>query len=162
MNKYYVYCRYEYISDIGKKFTDWYRIGGVFDKEEDANKEIENISSTSKDIDKHTKMKHEYEIRYLDETLIPQIKMKRPKGRPKKLTQEELKVFIKTLDKKGSIKIDGTMKEYIYNDEESKKYIQEHIKDKDNKWVRYWYDDNDNDNDILYLILKDNSEKIYE
>ena len=158
MNKYYIYCRYEYISDIGKKFTDWYRIGGVFDKEEDANKEIENISSTSKDIDKHTKMKHEYEIRYLDETLIPQIKMKRPKGRPKKLTQEELKVFIKTLDKKGSIKIDGTMKEYIYNDEESKKYIQEHIKDKDTKWVRYWYDDNND----LYMILKDNSEKIYE
>lgn len=158
MNKYYVYCRYEYISDIGKKFTDWYRMPGVFDKEEDANKEIENISSTSKDIDKHTKMKHEYEVRYLDETLMPQIKMKRPKGRPKKLTQEELKVFIKGLDKKGSIKIDGTMKEYIYNDEESKKYIQEHIKDKDTKWVRYWYDDNND----LYMILKDNSEKIYE
>ena len=158
MNKYYVYCRYEYISDIGKKFTDWYRIGGVFDTEEDANKEIENISSTSKDIDKHTKMKHEYEVRYLDETLMPQIKMKRPKGRPKKPTQEELRVFIKALNNKGSIKIDGTMKEYIYNDEESKKYIQEHIKDKDTKWVRYWYDDNDD----LYMILKDNSEKIYE
>lgn len=158
MNKYYVYCRYEYISDIGKKFTDWYRMPGVFDKEEDANKEIENISSTSKDIDKHTKMKHEYEVRYLDETLMPQIKMKRPKGRPKKLTAEELKVFIKALDKKGSIKIDGNMKEYIYNDEESKKYIQEHIKDKDTKWVRYWYDDNND----LYMILKDNSEKIYE
>ena len=143
---------------MGKKFTDWYRIGGVFDTEEDANKEIENISSTSKDIDKHTKMKHEYEVRYLDETLMPQIKMKRPKGRPKKLTQEELKVFIKALDKKGSIKIDGTMKEYIYNDEESKKYIQEHIKDKDTKWVRYWYDDNND----LYMILKDNFEKIYE
>ncbi len=158
MNKYYVYCRYEYISDKGKKFTDWFRMPGVFDKEEDVNKEIDNISSTSKDIDKNTKMKHEYEIRYLDETLIPQIKMKRPKGRPKKSTIEELNVIIKALNKKGSIKIDGTMKEYLYNDEEAKKYIQEHIKDKDTKWVRYWYDDND----ILYLILKDNSEKIYE
>ena len=156
MKKYYIYCRYEYISTEGKKFTDWFRQSGVFEIEDLAKQEIEKIKSTSKEIDKHTKLKHEYEVRYLDETLIPQIKMKRPKGRPKKLTQEELRVFVKCLDQKGFIKVTGTMKEYIYNDEEAHKYIQEHIKDKDTKWVRYWYDEDN----VLYLILKDNSEHI--
>ena len=66
--------------------------------------------------------------------------------------------MVKALNKKGSLKISGNMKEYLYNDEEAHKYIQEHIKDKDTKWVRYWYDDDK----VLYLILKDNSEKIYD
>lgn len=157
MQKYYIYCRYEYISDEGKIFTEWFRMPGSYIDTESANKEIENIQSTSKEIDKHTKLKHEYEIRYLDETLIPQPKIKRPKGRPKKCTDEELRVFVKALNMKGQLKIDGTMKAYLYNDDEAKEYIQNHIKDK-NKWVRYWYDDND----VLYLILKNNSEKIYD
>ena len=84
--------------------------------------------------------------------------MRRPKGRPKKITTEELRVFVIALNKKGSIKVNGTMKEYLYNDEEAKKYIQEHIKDKDTKWVRYWYDEND----VLYILLKDNTEKLYD
>lgn len=156
--KYYVYCRYEYISSKGKEFTPWFRNPGSYETKELAENEINNINLTSKDIDKRTKLKHEYEVRYLDETLIPQIRLRRPKGRPKKYTIEELSVMVKALNKKGSLKISGNMKEYLYNDEEAHKYIQEHIKDKDTKWVRYWYDDDK----VLYLILKDNSEKIYD
>jgi len=158
MQKYYIYCRYEFFSNEGKQFCNWFKASGAFDTEDLAKEGIKKIKETSKEIDKHTKLKHEYEVRLLDETLIPQRRMHRPKGRPKKITEEELNIFVKALNKKGSIKVDETMKEYLYNDEESKKYIQDHIKDKDTKWVRYWYD---NDN-VLYLILKDNSEKIYE
>ena len=158
MQKYYVYCRYEYISSEGKEFSKWFRNSNSFDTKELAENELKKIKSTSKEIDKHTKLKHEYEVRYLDETLIPQPRMRRPKGRPKKITTEELKVFVKALDKKRSIKVDENIKEYLYNDEEAYKYIQEHIKEKDTKWVRYWYDEND----VLYILLKDNTEKLYD
>lgn len=157
MEKFYIYCRYEYISDHGKDFCNWFRVDGSFINQDDAKKKLDEIKVTSSQIDKSTKLKHEYEIRKLDETLIPQIKLKRPKGRPKKITPEELRVFVKALNQKGQLKIDGTMKEYLYNDEDAHKYIQDHLKDK-NKWVRYWYDDNE----VLYLILKDNTEKIYD
>ena len=158
MQKYYIYCRYEFISNEGKEFSNWFKVGKSHLDEKSAKEELNNIKSTSKDIDKHTKLKHEYEIRYLDETLIPQARMRRPKGRPKKITTEELRVFVKALDNKGSIKVDEAIKEYLYNDEEAYKYIQEHIKEKDTKWVRYWYDEND----ILYILLKDNTEKLYD
>ena len=158
MDKYYIYCRYEYISNKGnKEFTQWFRTDKEYITEELAKEAVSMIQETSKQIDKSTKLKHEYEIRLLDETLIPQIKLKRPKGRPKKFSNEDLKPYIKTLNKCGQVKVDESDKEFLYNDEEAKKYIQDNIKDKDTKWVRYWYDDN-----ILYMILKDNSEKIYE
>ena len=156
MEKYYIYCRYEFISSEGKKWCKWFRVDKAYNDEESAKSQIEIISSTSKEIDKSTKMKHEYEIRLQDETLIPQIKMRRPKGRPKKFSTDELDKIIKVLNKNGQVKIDDIVAPYLYNDDEAQKYIQEHLKDK-NKWIRYWYDNND----VLYLILKNNSEKVF-
>ena len=106
MEKYYIYCRYEFISSEGKKWCKWFRVDKGYDDEESAKSQIEIISSTSKEIDKSTKMKHEYEIRLQDETLIPQIKMRRPKGRPKKFSTDELDKIIKVLSKNGQVKID--------------------------------------------------------
>lgn len=155
MQKYYIYCRYEFMSSNGKIFSNWFRTGKSHETEESAKNEMNSIKETSKEIDKHTKMKHEYEIRCLDETLIPQIQMRRPKGRPKKFTTDELDKYVKTLNKCNQVKVDDNVKEFLYNDEDAKKYIEEHIKEK-NVWCRYWYDNNND----LYIILKDNSETI--
>ena len=155
MNRYYIYCRYEFISNEGKQFSKWFRVGKDHLDENSTKEELNDIKSTSKDIDKHTKLKHEYEIRCIDETLIPQIRMHRPKGRPKKISKDELDNIVKSLNKKGKIKVDESIKAYLYNDEEAHKYINDNLKDK-TKWVRYWYDNDD----VLYLILKDNSEEM--
>jgi len=155
--KYCIFGRYEYWANEGKKFTDWFNTYNLFEKEEDAKSKIKKMKDFVKDCDKHTKLKHEYEIRYIDEILILQPRLHRPKGRPKKISKEELDNIVKNLNKKGKTKVDESIKAYLYNDEEAHKYIQEHIKDKDNKWVRYWYDNDD----VLYLILKDNSEEMY-
>lgn len=154
---YAIFCRYEYWSKNGKEFTNFFKCDKEYKNEEEVKARIKELKEFTKQTDKATKCKHEYKYEYVDETLFPQPKMRRPKGRPKKSTIEELNVIIKVLNKKGSIKIDGNMKEYLYNDEEAKKYIQDNIKDK-SKWTRYWYD---NDN-VLYIILKNNSDKIYE
>lgn len=155
--KYCIYCRYEFWSSEGKKFNKWFSSHELFDTEDEAKIKMKEMKKFVETCDKATKLKHEYEVRYIDETLIPQRRLHRPKGRPKKCTLDELRVFVKALNTKGQIKVDGTMKAYLYNDEEAHKYIQEHLKDQ-TKWVRYWYDDNE----VLYLILKDNSESIYE
>lgn len=155
--KYCIYCRYEHWTSEGKKFTNWFNTHKLFNEEDDAKSVLKEMKEFVKTCDKSTKLKHEYEIRYIDETLIPQRRLHRPKGRPKKFTVEELNVIVKALNKDGKLKIDGTMKPYLYNDEEAHKYIQDHLRDK-NKWVRYWYDENE----VLYLFLKDNTEKIYE
>ena len=155
--KYCIYCRYEHWNSEGKKFTKWFSSNELFDTEDEANAKMKEMKEFVKACDKATKLKHEYEVRYIDETLVMQRRLHRPKGRPKKFTNEELDVIVKALNKNGQTKIDGTTKAYLYNDEDAHKYIQDHLKDK-NKWVRYWYDNND----VLYLILKDNTEKIYE
>lgn len=155
--KYCIFCRYEYWTSEGKQFNNWFNTHKLFDKEDEANSVLKEMKEFVKTCDKSTKLKHEYEIRFIDETLILQRRLHRPKGRPKKFTSEEFDIIVKTLNKNGKIKIEDTMKPYLYNDEEAHKYIQENIKDK-TKWVRYWYDENE----VLYLILKDNSEKIYE
>ena len=52
MQKYYVYCRYEYISSEGKEFSKWFRNSSSFDTKELAENELKKIKSTSKEIDK--------------------------------------------------------------------------------------------------------------
>lgn len=154
---YAIFCRYEHWSKNGKEFTNFFKCDKEYKNEEEVKARIKELKEFTKQTDKITKCKHEYKYEYIDETLFLQSKMRRPKGRPKKFTNEYLDNYIKTLNKKGLVKIDDKDKGFLYNDEDAKKYIQEHIKNKD-KWTRYWYD---NDN-ILYIILKNNSDKIYE
>ena len=155
--KYCIYCRYETWTNLGKNFTKWFNTHKLFDSENEAKSEIKKMKAFTASCDKVTKLKHEFETRYIDETLVLQRRLRRPKGRPKKIETKELDSIIKSLNKKGKVVIEDFMKSYLYNDEDAHKYIQEHLKDK-NKWVRYWYDNNE----VLYLILKDNNEKIYE
>lgn len=154
---YAIFCRYEHWSKNGKEFTNFFKCDKEYKNEEEVKARIKELKEFTKQTDKATKCKHEYKYEYVDETLFPQPKMRRPKGRPKKFVEDDLKGYIKTLNKKGQVKVEEKDKEFLYNDEEAKKYIQEHIKDK-TKWTRYWYD---NDN-VLYIILKNNSEKMYE
>ena len=154
---YAIFCRYEYLSPDGKKFTEYFKTDNTFDSEDKVKERIKELKTLSSSTDKHTKLKHEFKYEYVDETLFPQPKMRRPKGRPKKFTNDELNDYIKILNKCGQARVDDNIRGFLYNDEEAHKYIQEHIKDK-SKWARYWYD---NDN-VLYIILKNNSEKMYE
>lgn len=154
---YAIFCRYEYWSKNGKEFTNFFKFDNEYQTEDEVKARIKVLKEFSNQTDKVTKCKHEYKYEYVDETLFPQPKMRRPKGRPKKFIEDDLKGYIKTLNKKGQVKVEERDKEFLYNDDEAKKYIQEHIKDKD-KWTRYWYD---NDR-VLYIILKNNSDKMYE
>jgi len=147
---YAIFCRYEYWSKNGKEFTEFFRFDNEYNDENDVKKRIEELKAFSDPYDKITKCRHEYKYEYVDETLFPQPKIRRPKGRPKKFANEDLNGYIKILNKKGQVKVEDKDKEFLYNDEEAKKYIQDHIKDK-NKWTRYWYDKEYN----LFIILKD-------
>ena len=154
---YAIFCRYEHWTKNGKEFTNFFKCDKEYKNEEEVKARIKELKEFTKQTDKATKCKHEYKYEYVDETLFPQPKMRRPKGRPKKFTNDELNDYIKILNKRGQVQVDDNIKGFLYNDEEAHKYIQEHIKDK-SKWARYWYDNNN----VLYIILKNNSEKMYE
>lgn len=147
---YGVYCRYEYWSNNGKTFNNWFKVGPNFKTEEEANKYIKSQKETSKEIDKHIKLKHEYECRYIDETLLPQIALRRPKGRPKKIDIKYLDELSKKLNRSGKVKVSEEIKCYLYNDNEMKNYINNKIKD-NSKYPVYWY----NENKELFILLKD-------
>lgn len=60
-NKYVIECRYEYIALHGeKKFSSWFVIDATYRDSIDVDNEIKNLLSNSKDIDKKTKLIHEY------------------------------------------------------------------------------------------------------
>lgn len=147
---YAIFCRYEYWGNNGKSFSEYYRTDSIFNTEDEVKNKIKELKEFTKPIDKVTKLKHEYKYEYVDETLFDQPKWHRPKGRPKKFKNEELDTIVKVLNKKGNIKIEEDMKVYLYNDDEAKEYISNHIKDK-TKYTRYWYDDDYN----LFIFLKD-------
>ncbi len=157
MMVYAIFCRYEYLGKNGKTFTKFFKIDNNYQMEDEVKERIKELKEFSKSCDRITKCKHEFKYEYVDETLFLQPKMRRPKGRPKKFENEELNGYIKTLNKCGYVKVDDKDKKILYNDIEAQKYIQDNIKDK-SKWTRYWYD---NDN-VLYIILKDNNDKFYE
>ena len=147
---YAIFCRYEFMSNNGKKFTDYYKTDNVFKNEDDVKNRIKELKQYTSSVDKITKLKHEYKYEYVDEILFPQSKMHRPKGRPKKINKEYLDELIKELNKKKKVSVVKEIGCYLYNDEDAKEYISNNIKDK-TKWTRYWYDDNDN----LFIFLKD-------
>ena len=147
---YAIFCRYEHWSSNGKEFTEYFRIDDTFDSEDKVKARVKELKAFSASADKVTKLKHEYKYEYVDEILFNQPRMRRPKGRPKKFTPEDLNPIIKILNKKGKVQIEDNIKEFLYNDDVAKKYIEDHIKD-NTKWPRYWYD-----NDYkLFIILKD-------
>lgn len=154
---YAIFCRYEFINNNGKKFTDYFNVDKFFNNEKDAKSSIKELKKFTDPIDKITKLKHEYKYEYVDETLFPQSKMHRPKGRPKKIDNKYLDELINELNKNKKVSVLKEIGCYLYNDKNAQNYISSHIKD-NTKWTRYWYDDDN----ILYIILKDNSEKIYE
>lgn len=147
---YAIFCRYEHRTSTGKEFTEYFLTDNLFNSEDDVKNRIKELKELSNPIDKSTKLKHEYKYDYVDETLLDQPRMRRPKGRPKKFSEDELKNIVKVLNKKGIVKIDNNIKEFLYNDDDAKKYISDHIKD-NSKWTRYWYDNDYN----LFIILKD-------
>ena len=91
---YVIFCRYEYLSSDGKKFTEFFKTDNTFDSEDKVKERIKELKTLSSSTDKHTKLKHEFKYEYVDETLFPQPKMRRPKGRPKKFTNDELNDYI--------------------------------------------------------------------
>ena len=151
-----IYARYETRNKLGEKeFTKWFR-ESMYKTKEEAKEALNDLKELSKPIDKSTKLKHEYEIRELDETLIPQPRLHRPKGRPKSIERIKLDAIIADLNNKNGIaRIPNDIKLYLYNDDKAQEYIWHKFP---NKWIRYWYDENQ----TLFAILKNYDEKIYD
>ena len=84
--KYTIWTRYEHWSKDGKTFSNWFLVSRsiCFDNEKDAIEEMKNHKKFTDITDKVVKLKHEYEIRYIDIDELPKPKPKRPRGRPKK------------------------------------------------------------------------------
>ena len=59
-----IQSRYEYWSNYdGKKWTKWFNVhGGKFETIEEAKKELETTKKKSNEVDKSTKLKHEFQI----------------------------------------------------------------------------------------------------
>lgn len=84
--KYTVWTRYEHWGKNGKEFTNWFLSYGssFFDNENEAKQQMKTQKKFTDESDKVVKLKHEYEIRYIDIDELPKPKPKRPRGRPKK------------------------------------------------------------------------------
>lgn len=66
-DKYIVETRYEYLSDNGKIFTDWFVLSSDERTEAEAKEYIKQVSKDYAHVDKLTKCKHEYRYRTIDE-----------------------------------------------------------------------------------------------
>lgn len=64
MTTYIIESRYEYWSMYeGKIWTKWFKVhGSYYDNEDDAKEELKQIEKKSKEIDKVTKLKHEFRL----------------------------------------------------------------------------------------------------
>ena len=84
--KYTIWTRYEHWTKNGKEFTSWflrYR-NSFFDTKKDAIIEMKRQKTFSNPTDKVVKLKHEYEIRYIDIDELPKVSPTKKRGRPKK------------------------------------------------------------------------------
>lgn len=86
--KYTVWSRYEYWGKEGRQFTKWFITKYKCDDEQSAKDEIKNLKESSDLVDKITKNKHEYEIRYIDIDELPKPSPPKKRGRPKKVKEE--------------------------------------------------------------------------
>ena len=84
--KYAIWTRYEMWTKNGKEFTRWFLsyADSFFDTEKEAKEQLKQHKESTDITDKIVKLKHEYEIRYIDIDELPKPKPKRPRGRPKK------------------------------------------------------------------------------
>ena len=146
---YIIYCRYEYLSKDGKKFSKYFKLDKLYKTEEEVKNRIKELKSFSDITDKIVKLKREYKYEYIDEVMLDQPHLSRPKGRPKNIDLEYIDEIVKKLKKSNKVKIDEEYGRYIYNDDKVKEYIKSKIKG--DKTIRYWYDDNKQ----VYIFLKD-------
>ena len=56
-------CRYEFVKRGGKEFSDWFKVGVVEDDTLSDKEVLKSYKEKIKDIDKVTKLKHEYRIK---------------------------------------------------------------------------------------------------
>lgn len=62
MENFIIESRYEYWTNQGKEFSNWFVLDSGKYSEKDGNEKIQNIKKTFADIDKKTKLKHEYRL----------------------------------------------------------------------------------------------------
>ena len=87
INKYVIYEQYEYWGNNGKTFTEWFvaPMTSIHNTEKGAKEELKIVTENSKAVDKATKLKHCFEIRYIDVETLPKPPIKfHKKGRPSK------------------------------------------------------------------------------
>lgn len=66
--QYFIQCHYEVWSRKGKKWTKWFKTGGIFDDKEKVIEEIERMKKAVASIDRITKLSHEYKYVRATET----------------------------------------------------------------------------------------------
>lgn len=76
-DKYIVETRYEYMSDHGKTFTDWFVLSSDERTEAEAKEYIKQISKEYAYVDKLTKCKHEYRYRTTEELSVDLAKIQK-------------------------------------------------------------------------------------
>ena len=158
---YVIYCRYEHWTKDGKEFNKWFKISGPsYQTKDDAIVVMKKHIALSKETDKKLKLKHEYEIREVDETLMPQSKLRLGKGRYKKVPADIIERICVSLTKKDKVLLDEEYGKYIFNTEEIRELINTKVKEKlkTKQWVHFWYDNNKN----CYALLKNESDKVYD
>lgn len=72
MENFIIESRYEYWTNQGKEFSNWFVLDSGKYSEKDGNEKIQNIKKTFADIDKKTKLKHEYRLLNYNEYLKAQ------------------------------------------------------------------------------------------
>lgn len=72
MENFIIESRYEYWTNQGKEFSNWFVLDSGKYSEKDGNEKIQNIKKTFADIDKKTKLKHEYRLSNYNEYLKAQ------------------------------------------------------------------------------------------
>lgn len=90
--RYIVYARYQHYGKTGKEWTKWFKAhNGSYNKTEiEGLEELSRFKESSKNTDKSTKLKHEFELRHVDVETLPVPSYRRHKrGRKSK---EELKL----------------------------------------------------------------------
>lgn len=66
-NKYIIICRYECWTRTGKEFTDWFAYKRDPMSKSEAEESLKECKKNCSDIDKRTKLKHEFDLKLYDE-----------------------------------------------------------------------------------------------
>lgn len=93
MEKFGVYCRYEYFARDGISFTKWFKTEGVYDTEQEAKEHMKEQISDVKSLSKKIKRAYEFEVRKFDYKpyvyIAPEKKEPKKRGRKPKNKVEE-------------------------------------------------------------------------